>query len=86
MAEPEWDDQTRDLALAHTAVNICPRCGGPAYLCQDPALQDSWKVPPPVRCHRTTVLRKQQRAVTEQTNPVTDALIWGTVLDEQARR
>lgn len=82
MAEPEWDEQTRELALAYDAVDLCPRCGGPAYLCQDPELQDRWAVELPVRCHRTTALREAQKGVTEQTNPVVEALIWRTVLKE----
>jgi hypothetical protein len=80
MAEPEWDEQTRDLALAYDAVDLCPSCGGPAYLCHDPELQDRWETPPPVRCHRTTALRQVQKGFTEETNPVVDALIWKTVL------
>lgn len=86
MAEPEWDTDTRELALAYARVELCPKCHGPAYLCQDPALQESWRVPPPTRCHRITALRQAQKGVTEQTNPVTDALIWGTVLADDAIR
>ncbi len=86
MAEPEWDQEARDLALAYDDVDLCSACGGPAFLCQDPALQDSWDVPPPVRCHRKTALREAQSAVTEQTNPHTDALMWRTVLADDAVR
>lgn len=82
MAEPEWDEQTRDIALAYSAVELCPRCGGPAYLCQDPEFQERWQAPPPIRCHRLTAIRVAQKAVTEETNPAVDALIWGSVLKE----
>lgn len=80
LAEPEWDEQTRDIALAYADVDLCPSCGGPAYLCQDPELQDQWDAPAPVRCHRTTALRRAQKGFTEKTNPVVEALIWRTVL------
>jgi hypothetical protein len=80
MAEPEWDEDTRNLVLGYANVDLCPRCGGPAYLCQDPAREFDWTIPAPVRCHRLTALRHAQKGVTEQTNPVTDALIWSTIL------
>lgn len=80
MAEPEWDAETRELALAYAEVDLCPVCHGPAFLCQDPELQDDWDVPPPTRCHRKTAIREKQKGMTEQTNPHLDALIWRTVL------
>ncbi len=86
MLEPEWDPETRDLALAHASVAMCPSCHGPAHLCQDPALQESWRVPPPVRCHKRTALMQAQSKVTEQTNPQMGALLWSAVLDEDAMR
>lgn len=76
MAEPEWDEQTRDLALAFDRVDLCPRCGGPAFLCQDPELADRWETPAPMRCHRATALGHAQKQVTEATNPIAHALIW----------
>mgnify|MGYP005990682873 CR=1 FL=1 len=82
LAEPEWDDRTRDLALAFDDWDECPVCGGPAELCQDPERQFDWRVPEPTRCHRTTALREAQDKVTEATNPHTNALIWGTTLRE----
>lgn len=83
MAEPEWDDETRQLAVALDRVDICPVCHGPAYLCQDPANEFAFQVDPPVRCHRATTLTEAQRGVTEQTNPVPHALIWRTVMKEE---
>lgn len=71
------------LAIAHHDVDLCAVCGGPAYLCQDPELQDSWEVSPPVRCHRTTAIRERQKGMTEQTNPHMAALIWSAVLRSQ---
>jgi hypothetical protein len=83
LAEPEWDTATRDLVLALDAVDMCPRCGGPAYLCQDPERQYDWDVSAPVRCHATTAIRERQRGVTEKTNPHVDALIWRAQLKDR---
>ena len=80
MAEPEWDEDTRNLALAFDDVNICPICGGPAALCQDPARQDDWVAQPPVRCHRKTAILQRQSSVTEETNAQMQALLWPVVL------
>jgi hypothetical protein len=76
MAEPEWDQATRDVALALDGVDLCPVCHGPAYLCQDASREFDWIAQPPVRCHATTAIRARQKGVTEQTNPHADALIW----------
>lgn len=76
MAEPEWDEATRDLVLALDDVDLCSVCGGPAYLCQDPARQFDWEAGDPVRCHATTAVRERQKGTNEDTNPHTDALIW----------
>lgn len=84
LAEPEWDAASRDLAIGHAKWDRCPVCSGPAYLCQDPALQFDWKATDPTRCHRTTALRAAQKGVTEETNPHLDALVWGTTLREVA--
>lgn len=76
MAEPEWDQATRDLVAAHAHVPSCPSCGGDPALCQDPARQFDWRVPDPTRCHRTTALREAQSRMREDDNPALDALIW----------
>lgn len=80
MAEPEWDEQTRELALAYDAVDLCRVCGGPAFLCQDPEMQDQWVGADPVRCHRQTAVLQRQKGVTEKTNPFPQALIFRAVL------
>lgn len=85
MAEPEWDTETRNLVLAHRKVDLCPVCGRPSFICQDPANQFNWKAPPPIRCHATTALRQAQKGVTEQTNPIAEALIWSVTLSADAR-
>lgn len=76
MAEPEWDEATRDLALALDDVRLCPVCGGPAYLCQDPERQFDWRADDPVRCHAQTARLERAKGVTEETNPHVEALIW----------
>jgi hypothetical protein len=76
MAEPEWDEATRDLALGLDGVDLCTVCGGPAYLCQDPEREFDWEAQAPVRCHATTAILARQKGVTEQTNPNAAALTW----------
>lgn len=80
LAEPEWDEETRNLVLALDAVNICPLCGNPASICQDPARQFDWRAGAPIRCHVTTARMLAQRGVNEQTNPAVGALLWPVVL------
>lgn len=81
MAEPEWDQGTRDLVTAHAHVPQCPVCGGDPALCQDPSRQFDWRVPDPTRCHRTTALREAQTRMRESDNPHTEALLWQVLLD-----
>lgn len=76
MAEPEWDDATRELVLAYDAMDLCQVCGRPASLCQDPERQFDWEVGAPIRCHATTALLQAQSGVSEETNPQVNALIW----------
>lgn len=82
MAEPEWDQATRDLVTAHAQVPKCPSCGGDPALCHDPARSLDWRVPEPTRCHATTALRQAQAQVTEESNPHLDALLWRVVLEQ----
>jgi hypothetical protein len=82
MAEPEWDEQTRDLALAYEQVDLCPACGRPSFICQDPEFQFDWVVLPPTRCHAKTALLAAQAQVTEATNPQVQALLWQVTLNQ----
>lgn len=82
-AEPEWDEETRNLALANDAVEICPKCGRPTFVCQDPEHQFDWKVPAPVRCHAATALLQAAQRVTEETNPQAAALVWDVRLEAE---
>lgn len=83
MAEPEWDQATRDLVLGLAGVDLCPVCGGPAYLCQDPARQDDWEAGAPIRCHAHTARLARQKGMSEQTNPNLAALVWPVSLVER---
>lgn len=83
MAEPEWDQGTRDLVLALDAVDLCPFCGQPTAVCQDPERQDDWVATDPVRCHAQTARLARQKNVTEQTNPQAGALLWPVRLREK---
>jgi hypothetical protein len=86
LAEPEWDQATRELALAYDLVDLCPLCGGPSYLCQDPEMAEGWKAGDPVRCHATTARLQRADKVTEQTNPQHRALMFPvTLVDDGAR-
>lgn len=76
MQEPEWDETTRDLALALDAVDLCPVCQGPAYLCQDPKRQFDWQAADPIRCHAQTARLQRAKGITEDTNPHASALIF----------
>lgn len=82
LAEPEWDQASRDLVLAMDAVQLCNVCGGPAELCQDPAREFDWVVPEPARCHRTTRVRERQAQMSEDTNPHMSALEWRVALTD----
>lgn len=83
MAEPEWDVDTRALALADDDVLLCPACGRPEHICQDAERQFNWRVPAPVRCHASTALLAAQKRVTEETNPQHQALLWRVELAEE---
>lgn len=74
--EPEWDEATRDLALALDAVPMCPVCGGPSYLCQDVERMDDWVAGDPVRCHAQTARLQRAKGITDETNPHSSALIF----------
>ena len=82
--EPEWDEQSRQTAIALAHVDLCPLCGRPSDVCQDPNRQDDWLAGPPIRCHAYTALLQAQARVTEDTNPQSAALIWTTELREGA--
>jgi hypothetical protein len=82
MAEPEWDDASRDMVLGKAGYedSLCKLCGRPTHICQDPANQFNWRPRPPTRCHATTAVLAQQAGFTEETNPQAAALLFGAEL------
>ena len=84
MAEPEWDEDARATAIALDRVDLCPLCGRPPSVCQDPRREFDWQALPPVRCHAHTARLRAQQQVTEETNPQSGALLWGVALAEEA--
>ena len=86
MAEPEWDADTRDLVLAFEVdLDLCPLCGQPTEICQNPDRQFDWEAGPPIRCHATTARREAQAKVSDETNPHADALLWPVRLRPNGR-
>jgi len=80
--EPEWDDETRDWALALTAAedNQCPVCGGPRDECTDPNNEFKWVGIGPYRCHRGTASATHQAnffGQGKQQPRYAEALLWG---------
>lgn len=51
--EPEWDEDSRLLALAFVAWEsaLCSGCGRPLEECTDAESEDRYRVPAPLRCH-----------------------------------
>lgn len=84
--EPEWDDESRDWALALLAVDDakCPVCGGPMSECLDPKLERDWEVTPPIRCQRATAVARKQKQyfndIPEGVDTYPRALIWNAKL------
>ncbi|GIG27191.1 hypothetical protein Cde04nite_34350 [Cellulomonas denverensis] len=66
LALAEWRDK-----------HICPLCGWPREVCQDPALSlGGVEVPPPTRCHITTEMRRQQKAFSDLPGANMEGLLW----------
>ena len=76
MAEPEWDVDTRELALALDGYesDLCPSCGRPSAVCQAP--DAGFVADLPTRCHATTALLVAQSQVSDETHPQPQALLW----------
>lgn len=75
--EPEWDDRSRAWALAEQRYDdsLCPRCGQPASICQNPENEGRFDVEAPVRCFMTTDLIRAQEQYGDDV-PQREALIW----------
>lgn len=77
--EVEWDDTERGwfLALADYRATLCPLCGGPRDECMSPEAETAYEAALPVRCHKTTALRRGQKARQDKPGEHDDALLWG---------
>jgi hypothetical protein len=78
MAEAEWDDDTRALALglADFEDSLCPACGRPSAVCQSPDNDGRFAVLDPIRCHVTTALSMKRDADREKHTLAPDALLY----------
>lgn len=78
--EVEWDDTERAWMLALQQwrdEELCPLCGRPKDVCQDPSAEFAFEVPPPTRCHITTALRQAQDTYMKGPHADhPDALLW----------
>lgn len=80
--EVEWDETERQwmLALAEWRdKHLCPMCGWPKEICQDPANEGQFDAAG-YRCHVTTALRIAQDAARNPgggvASPHQDAVVW----------
>lgn len=85
--EVEWDDTEREWMLALESWEndeLCPLCGWPKDVCQDPQTENLVQVPLPTRCHITTAIkRKQEARAAGGGGKHDDALVWGAQLKPQ---
>lgn len=84
--EVEWDEteQAWMLGLEQWRTDlICPLCGWPKSVCQDPKTEFRVEVPEAVRCHVTTALHLAQKAYSEKPGAVPDGRLWSARLKEQ---
>ena len=89
MAEAEWDDDTRALALglADFEDTLCPACGRPASMCQNPDNDGRFIVRDPIRCHAATALSMKTDADREKHTLAPDALLYEVqLIDPGVRR
>lgn len=69
--EPEWDEDETSLMLALHALELdtCSGCNGRLSETTLPENDDNYKVDPPERCHKCTVLSKAADKYTESDAP-----------------
>jgi hypothetical protein len=80
--EVEWDDDTRALALGLAAFEdtLCPACGRPTSVCQNPDNDGRFAVRDPIRCHVTTALSMRLHADRDKKQLAPDALLYNVEL------
>ena len=75
------------LALAQWRdEDLCPLCGWPKVICQDPRLSvGGVSVPPPTRCHITTAMTAAQKVYAQSPGANPEGLLWrAEVKDNQS--
>ena len=67
------------LALAQWRdEDLCPLCGWPKVICQDPMTEFKAHTLPPVRCQITTTINRAQAEWGEKANGgYPEAMLWG---------
>ncbi len=83
-AEAEWDETTRNAAMAleHYEASLCPcGCGHPAQVAQDGDNEFRFEVDGPYRCHARTALSKAREGQSEDVD-APDALLWSSRLKD----
>lgn len=77
--EVEWDETERGwmLGLERYRETLCPLCGGPRDECQSPEAENAYEGSLPIRCHKTTAMRRTQDARKDNKAEHPDALLWG---------
>lgn len=85
--EVEWDETEQDwmLALGEWETSAaCPMCGWPKEICQARETENLLEVPPPIRCHVTTSIKRAQTGrQASGGGKYDDALIWSARLKPQ---
>lgn len=77
VADPEWNDEDRALALALTGyeAGLCPGCRHPLEETTDPDNEFRYKAQTPVRCHRCTASSVASEAIQNSNYYHPDALL-----------
>lgn len=83
--ETEWDEteQAWMLALQDYRDSLCPLCGWPTTICQEPLNAHNFRAKLPTRCYVTTVIdiaQTEERAAYGKEPPQARARLWGAEL------
>lgn len=88
VAESEWDEteQAWMLALQEYRDSLCPLCGWPTSVCQNPEYTNLLRAKLPTRCMVTTVIdiaQTEERAAYGKEPPQARARLWGAELQDR---
>jgi hypothetical protein len=69
--DAEWteEDRTAAVALARYEAELCPGCRHPLAETTDPANEERYVVPHPIRCHRCTATAQAQDRFEDMLTP-----------------